>query len=135
MEIDDNKILGVLCQNGHEYKNTGKSLRYKKPNGEPKDCIKCMRLYHETHEFEKKCPYKASRSTRKREARAYAAINCIHYEKCLNLAAHGEWGGNEMPCLNCERMEVEKDYYLREVESTCLSRDASTGHVLRLPVE
>ena len=37
--MDDNKYLGTLCKRGHEYENTGMSLRYKKN----RYCVECSK--------------------------------------------------------------------------------------------
>lgn len=38
--INENKVLGVLCRKGHEYEDTGMSLRYKKGGR----CVICKRI-------------------------------------------------------------------------------------------
>lgn len=42
MNIPENKYLGKLCIRGHEWKDTGKSIRYKIRNR----CVKCIQLIH-----------------------------------------------------------------------------------------
>ncbi len=39
--IDDNKILGTLCNRGHDHNSTGKSLRYKCGHGA---CVECTTI-------------------------------------------------------------------------------------------
>ena len=126
MKIDDNKHLGVLCHRGHEYKNTGKSLRYKK-NG---DCIECMKLYKSRRIY----PFRPNKKAKKEKARIYASLHCIHYQDCLDKAAKGTWGGYEMPCLGCDRMEVKRDCYLNEIEMGCRQGySEQTEHRMVLP--
>jgi hypothetical protein len=105
MSIDDNKTLGVLCRKGHEYKNTGKSLRYKK-NG---DCILCVKMRQEKR---KKKPVDR---LEKERAREYAALHCLKYRECRDKAAYAKWGGCQMNCHQCEKMEIKRDCYLDEV--------------------
>ncbi len=40
-QIDDNKILGTLCARGHNYRGTGKSLRYKCGHNA---CVECTTI-------------------------------------------------------------------------------------------
>lgn len=101
--IEQYQFLGRLCERGHEYENTGKTLRYKKSGS----CVKCTQENRRKAAAKRKQEAKNTKK-RKTEARAYAAIHCIHYAECLDAAAKETWGGIEMECHKCDRMQVRR---------------------------
>ena len=95
--------LGKICIHDHEYKNTGKSLRYIKSN----HCVKCDQEYQQTRRsFSTKVNIKKKRDEQK--ARKLAAEHCPKYSECLNTAAHKKWGRAKMPCHKCEEYQKIK---------------------------
>jgi len=103
MKIDDNKYLGKLCVHGHDYKNTGKSLRYKKFGR----CIKCAELRRQNHQLTRK-KTKITSVALNTKARIYASELCIHYHDCLSKAALTKHGGEDMKCYQCPKFEKRK---------------------------
>ena len=64
MELTDRRYLGVLCKRGHEYENTGKSLRKKDNN----DCVACASM--RGRERYRTPEYRIKENLRRIEARA-----------------------------------------------------------------
>jgi len=95
-KIDDNKFLGKLCDHGHEYKNTGKTLRFKNL----KRCVECCRIHRQKFELNRR-QKKTTSAKIKTKARVYASIHCVHYRFCMDEAAMARHGGNEMECHKC----------------------------------
>jgi hypothetical protein len=51
--LKGSQFLGLLCKRGHEFENTGQSLR--RPNGSPAGvCVKCLSLYQQNYRLGKK---------------------------------------------------------------------------------
>jgi len=102
--IEEYQFLGRLCDRGHEYRNTGKSLSYIKSGS----CVACAKENRQKAAAKRKQEAKNTKK-RKTEARAYAAMHCIHYPECLDAAAKKTWGGvDEMGCYKCKKMQVRR---------------------------
>lgn len=118
MKIDTNKYLGTLCKRGHEYQNTGKSLRLKSNN----DCVLCTKIT-------KKCMSSRERKRLEQEAREFASLHCTKYQECRDEAAYRKWGGTKMKCYQCVDIIIELDCYQREIENY-FYRDGFGEHIV-----
>ena len=76
MDIPKRKHLGMLCKRGHNWNNTGKSLRYNRNS-----CCECMKEYIQIHKSEKReydKKYRQNNQTTKREKdRIYHQIHNV----------------------------------------------------------
>jgi hypothetical protein len=117
MKIDSNKYLGILCKRGHEYKNTGRTLRYK-ING---NCIECHKVKKEQYklnpQIRKNRKIHIYRNKKKEvEARKQASLNCPYYQDCLDKVSRRSWGGGQIQCHKCnKRNEFVENIYKKEI--------------------
>jgi len=102
-----NMYLGPRCKYGHEYNNTGMSLRYKKS----KDCIECTKMRNEKYKYIEKQNNFTLKRNDERNARQNAALNCVHHGKCLDLAAKSK---KRMKCHNCPDYKEENGVWQKE---------------------
>lgn len=110
----DRHVLGALCQRGHDFRGTGKSLRYKS-TGHTSGCVLCAREYRRTKI--KQLPG-LIRSINGEIAEGFR--KCKHCQRVLPLEAFGRTKrerDNERSrrCRDCWRA-YRADYYERKPE-------------------
>jgi len=64
-----------------------------------------------------------------RDARVFASTNCIHYRECRDEAA---FANRQMQCHKCDRMQIERDAYRREVSAHSIYRSDPGPHIVRI---
>jgi len=94
--------LGPLCKYGHEYQNTGKSLRYKTNKG----CIACRKKSNQDNK-------KGGKLVNGRQDRTWAVLHCAKYQDCLDRAIDDP--DFKMNCKRCEESEEVINCFHREL--------------------
>jgi len=101
--------LGPLCNQGHDYQNTGMSLRYKTD----KRCIVCRKMINsKTKEFHE--------SHYKKHDRSEYVLVCVHYTACLEKIKINPRFLMDCPC---EDFEYKKDCYKDEIQEQSFGGD------------
>ena len=107
MKIKDNMYLGTLCRRGHDYENTGKSLRYKIGG----DCILCRRCYNRQDGVKKM----VQRERANTKLRIEMSLYCPKYLQCVNDSIKT---GNKINCVDCpdsqKYLKEKIPYWLKE---------------------
>lgn len=94
VELDERHYLGQRCKHGHEYKDTGKTLRFHATKG----CVICSRQ----HNRENAHKYKSSYI---KHDRGDYALHCPKYQKCLERIKTDPTFKMNCPCEDFERKE------------------------------
>ena len=113
VELDERHYLGQRCKHGHEYKDTGKTLRFRATKG----CVICSRQHNRENAHKYKSAYV-------KFDRGEAALHCRHYQDCMAKVP----GGFKMNCGSCEDFEYKKDCYQAEIQDAAYGGDSFEPH-------
>jgi len=104
LQVSKIHYLGDLCNYGHEYHNTRKSLRYISSKG----CVICRKINNKIYNNREISLPKPPPARRGKES-----LQCIYYRECLKEAAHNS---KKLYCNKCERKVLVEDFWQNEVE-------------------
>ena len=119
VELDERHYLGQRCKHGHEYQDTGKTLRFRATKG----CVICSRQHNRenSHKFQ---------SAYNKHDRADAALNCSRYQECLNRIKKDK--DFKMNCQNCPDFEYKENCYQAEIKEDYFYRNAFGEHSVNM---
>ena len=116
VELDERHYLGQRCKHGHEYQDTGKTLRFKATRG----CVICSRQHNRENSHKFKSAYI-------KHDRVDAALNCSRYQFCLNRIKTDKFF--KMDCAKCGDFEYKKDCYQAEIQDAAYGGDSFEKHI------